>query len=234
MFLVYLLIGTILAFALWQIVKGFLDAKPANVVKGAKIGGAVLGGLAGIWLLLTGRLWSALALGSMYGPQLARWFTSWKIGRNTGAPDPEARSDVESAYLRMELDHSTGALDGLVLQGRYRGRRLSEMEPNALADLLGTLRIEDGEGAQLLEAYLDRVHPEWRGGDQAAPEAPAPSDGKMSRAEAARLLGVAESATVDEVKAAHRRLMLKVHPDHGGSDYLAAKINQAKSVLLGD
>lgn len=232
MFLVYLIIGTILAFALWQIVKGFIDAKPANVVKGAKIGGAVLGGIAGLWLLLTGRLWSALAIGSMYGPQLARWFTSWKIGRNAGAPDPEASSGVESGWLRMELDHSTGALDGLVLQGRYRGKRLSELEPNALADLLGTLRIEDGEGAQLLEAYLDRVHPEWRGGAQA--EAPAASEGPMSRAEAARLLGVAETASAEEIKAAHRRLMLKVHPDHGGSDYLAAKINQAKATLLPD
>ena len=232
MFLVYLIIGTILAFALWQIVKGLIDAKPANVVKGAKIGGAVLGGIAGLWLLLTGRLWSALAIGSMYGPQLARWFTSWKIGRNDGVPDPDASSGVESTWLRMELDHATGALDGLVLQGRYRGKRLTELEPNSLADLLGTLRIEDGEGAQLLEAYLDRVHPEWRGGAQA--EAPAPSEGPMSRAEAARLLGVAETASVEEIKAAHRRLMLKVHPDHGGSDYLAAKINQAKTVLLGE
>jgi hypothetical protein len=234
MFLIYLIVGTILAFALWQIVKGFIDAKPANVVKGAKIGGAVLGGIAGLWLLLTGRLWSALAIGSMYGPQLASWFTSWKIGRNAGAPDPEASSGVESSWLRMELDHSTGALDGLVLQGSYRGKRLSELEPNALADLLGTLRIEDGEGAQLLEAYLDRVHPEWRGSGGGQAEAAAPSEGPMSRAEAARLLGVAETASVEEIKAAHRRLMLKVHPDHGGSDYLAAKINQAKATLLPD
>ncbi len=232
MFLIYLVIGTILAFALWQIVKGLIDAKPANVVKGAKIGGAVLGGIAGLWLLLTGRLWSALAIGSMYGPQLARWFTSWKIGRNDGAPDPDASSGVESTWLRMELDHATGALDGLVLQGSYRGKRLSELEPNSLADLLGTLRIEDGEGAQLLEAYLDRVHPEWRGGQEASSAAPA-GEGPMSRAEAARLLGVAETASVEEIKAAHRRLMLKVHPDHGGSDYLAAKINQAKTTLLG-
>ncbi len=232
MFLIYLIVGTILAFALWQIVKGLVNAKPANVVKGAKIGGAVLGGIAGLWLLLTGRLWSALAIGSMYGPQLARWFTSWKIGRNDGAPDPDASSGVESTWLRMELDHATGALDGLVLQGSYRGKRLSELEPNSLADLLGTLRIEDGEGAQLLEAYLDRVHPEWRGGQETSSAAPA-GEGPMSRAEAARLLGVAETASVEEIKAAHRRLMLKVHPDHGGSDYLAAKINQAKTTLLG-
>jgi DnaJ-domain-containing protein 1 len=99
-----------------------------------------------------------------------------------------------------------------------------------LLDLLATLRVEDSDGAQLLEAYLDRTHPDWR--DASAPSS-APSEGKMSRAEAARLLGVAETASEDEIKAAHRRLMMKVHPDHGGSDYLAAKINAAKATLLG-
>jgi hypothetical protein len=175
-------------------------------------------------------LWSALAIGSMYGPQLARWFTSWKIGRNAGAPDPEASSGVESSWLRMELDHSTGALDGLVLQGSYRGKRLSELEPNALADLLGTLRIEDGEGAQLLEAYLDRVHPEWRGSGGGQAEAAAPSEGPMSRAEAARLLGVAETASVEEIKAAHRRVGLPRRQDQPGESHVAAGLEQDRNL----
>jgi hypothetical protein len=230
MFVFYLLIGTAVALTLWLLLKSLANANPAKVVKGAKIGGAVVGGLAGLWLLLTGRLWSALAIGSMFAPQLGRWFTAWKIGRNSGAPDPDATSDVASAYLRMELDHATGALDGLVLDGKWRGRKLSELDANALLDLLATLRIEDTDGAALLEAYLDRQHPDWRG--VSAPSS-APGEGKMSRAEAARLLGVAENASEDEIKAAHRRLMMKVHPDHGGSDYLAAKINAAKATLLG-
>jgi hypothetical protein len=230
MFVFYLLIGTAVALALWLLLKSLANANPTKVVQGAKIGGAVVGGLAGLWLLLTGRLWSALAIASMFAPQLGRWFTAWKIGRNAGAPDPEAKSDVASAYLRMELDHATGALDGLVLEGKWRGRKLSELDAAALLDLLATLRVEDSDGAQLLEAYLDRTHPDWR--DASAPSS-APSEGKMSRAEAARLLGVAETASEDEIKAAHRRLMMKVHPDHGGSDYLAAKINAAKATLLG-
>jgi hypothetical protein len=231
MFVFYLLIGTALALALWLLLKALVNANAAKVVKGAKIGGAVVGGVAGLWLLLTGRLWSALAIGSMFAPQLGRWFTAWKIGRNSGAPDPDAKSDVASVYLRMDLDHATGALDGLVLEGKWRGRRLSELGADALLDLLATLRIEDTDGAALLEAYLDRVHPEWRG---ASAPSSGPSEAHMTRAEAARLLGVAENASEDEIKAAHRRLMLKVHPDHGGSDYLAAKINAAKAALLGE
>ncbi|MCZ8122971.1 MAG: DnaJ domain-containing protein [Magnetospirillum sp.] len=234
MFVLYLLIGTAAALAIWLLLKSLANANPANVVKGAKIGGAVIGGVAGLWLLLTGRLWSALAMASMFAPQIGRWFTAWKIGRNAGAPDPDATSDVASAYLRMELDHATGALDGLVLDGRWRGRRLSELDAEALLDLLGTLRIEDTEGAQLLEAYLDRTHPDWRGASTATGAPPASGDGPMTRKEAAQLLGVAEDAGPEEIKAAHRRLMMKVHPDHGGSDYLAAKINAAKSVLLRD
>ena len=61
--------------------------------------------------------------------------------------------------------------------------------------------------------------------------APAPAGG-MSRSEAFSVLGLNEGATIAEVRAAHRRLILQIHPDKGGSSYLAAKINQAKDILL--
>jgi curved DNA-binding protein CbpA len=54
----------------------------------------------------------------------------------------------------------------------------------------------------------------------------------MSRSEAFSVLGLSEGATIAEVRAAHRRLILQIHPDKGGSSYLAAKINQAKDILL--
>ena len=60
------------------------------------------------------------------------------------------------------------------------------------------------------------------------------STGTMTRAEALKVLGLHEEATEEDVRAAHRKLIMSNHPDKGGSDYLASKINEAKDVLLGD
>jgi hypothetical protein len=55
----------------------------------------------------------------------------------------------------------------------------------------------------------------------------------IGREEAYEILGLQPGATKEQIKAAHRRLMQRVHPDHGGSDYLAVRVNQAKDLLLG-
>lgn len=57
--------------------------------------------------------------------------------------------------------------------------------------------------------------------------------GKMTMAQAREVLGVKDNASKEEIIMAHKRMMQKVHPDRGGSDYLAAQINQAKDTLLG-
>ncbi len=139
-------------------------------------------------------------------------------------------SDIETAYLRMALDHASGQITGEVLDGRYRGRRIEEMTVPEVADLLAECLAADPQGAQLLEAYLDRLDPGWREG-QAAPGGAAPA-GPMGREEAYKILGLAPGASPGEIRAAHRRLMKHHHPDRGGSTYLAAKINEAKDVLL--
>ena len=59
------------------------------------------------------------------------------------------------------------------------------------------------------------------------------SSGNMSRSEALAVLGLREGCTSDDIREAHRRMMKSAHPDAGGSDYLAAKVNEAKDVLLG-
>jgi hypothetical protein len=146
-------------------------------------------------------------------------------------PDPSARSDVETAWLRMTLEHATGAMDGLVLQGAFRGRRLAELSQAELLDLLATLRVADADSAALLESYLDALGLDWR---SARPDGgAAPAGGTMSRAEAAMILGVPEDADREAVSRAWREAMKRNHPDQGGSAYLAARINEARDVLLG-
>jgi hypothetical protein len=235
--LFYLLIGCGIAFLLWLLLRSLADAPPKKIIAGAKIAGAGVGILGALFLLVTGRLWSVLALGSAFAPALMRFFRSWQIGQGGTAQTQTDDSSVETRLLRMTLDHATGAMDGLVREGPLRGRRLSELGLDALLELLAQARLDDPDSAPLLEAFLDRAAPDWRGhGGAASGNAPPASNprGGMTRAEAARLLGVAEDADEATIKAAHRRLMMKVHPDHGGTDELAARLNDAKRALLGD
>jgi len=143
-------------------------------------------------------------------------------------------STVATPFLRMTLDHDTGSMTGTILQGRFSGMRVEELGGADLLALLRECRAEDEEGARLLEAYLDRVRPDWR--DELAGERPGgsgrPAGGDMTVEEAYAILGLAPGADAEAIKEAHRRLMVKLHPDHGGSDYLATKINRARDVLL--
>lgn len=148
-------------------------------------------------------------------------------------------SRITTDTLDMELDHDSGALRGTVLRGAFAGRAIDALTPAELARLWQECRFDDPPSAQLVEAYLDRMHDGWRddfaraggGRDGETPE----SYGEiMSRAEALAILGLAEGASADEIRQAHRELMKRVHPDRGGSDYLAAKINAAKAVLVGE
>jgi len=124
-------------------------------------------------------------------------------------------------------------MTGTVLAGSYAGMRLEEMSRADLLDLLRECRTADEEGARLVEAYLDRVHPDWHGDFAGAREPPPPPWGsEMTVEEAYEILGLAPGADEAQIKAAHHRLMMQLHPDHGGTDYLATKINRARDVLL--
>ena len=152
-----------------------------------------------------------------------------KAGASPG-PTPGQTSEVETAFLSMQLDHDTGEMDGTVLQGRFEGCTLRGLGLSDLLALLDECRTDRQSGA-LLEAYLDRVHDDWR--ERRGPP-PSESSVGMSRNEARAMLGVGADATREEIVKAHRRLIQRLHPDRGGSDYLAAKLNTAKDLLLGD
>jgi hypothetical protein len=158
--------------------------------------------------------------------------------RRTGRPgrgtSPGAKSTVRSAWFEMELDHDSGDLDGIVLTGRMEGRRLSQLSLSELLALYAEA-ASDAESGQLLEAYLDRRMPGWRENAQAhsgSRQGGAAGAGPMTKEEAYQVLGLGPGAGPKEVHEAHRRLMKRVHPDSGGSTFLAAKINEAKDVLL--
>lgn len=238
MFIFYLLIGVGVLLVIYGTMRSFAQANPRSLATALRWTAIVGGGAVALWLLATGRLNQALMMGAALLPLFMRWKSIFATMRNARGPAAGQSSDVETAWLRMSLDHDTGAMDGVVLQGAWKGRRLSELSNGALLDLLTECRVQDPDSAQLVEAYLDRVRPDWRSG--AGPEearadrrAQVPGSAAMSRDEACRILDVPPDADADTIREAHRRLMMKVHPDVGGSSYLAAKINQAKDVLLG-
>jgi hypothetical protein len=185
-----------------------------------------------VLLVLVGRGGLAfLAVGLGY-PLWRRW-RSQRAFRATSTSSSRV-STVESQYLVMTLDHDSGTIDGSVKAGVFAGRRLGDLSLPDLLALLQQMRPTDTDGVALLETYLDRAQAGWR---ERAKEGAAPggtrSGGAMGREEAFAVLGLAGGASEAEIREAHHRLMLKVHPDHGGSDYLAARLNEARDVLLG-
>jgi len=147
---------------------------------------------------------------------------------------PGQNSRIETQFLRMSLDHETGTLSGIVLDGQFKGRRLDELNLNTLLEALTEFHAEDEESATLLETYMDRrFDQDWRTHVHAQGTAHgAEKNSEMSHQEAYQILGIQPNASTDEIRDAHRRLMQKMHPDRGGSTYLASKINKAKDTLL--
>lgn len=166
-----------------------------------------------------------------FAPLLIRFFPllASQIGRT--APGGSQKSTVETSILRMQLDHDTGQLEGEVLEGPFTDWRLADLNKEQLTELHAYCKAHDNDSLQLLESYLEQRFPGESAFEQAQSSG-APT-GEMNRAEALAVLGLAEDASDDDIVTAHRKLMQKMHPDRGGSDYLAAKINQAKDFLLG-
>lgn len=149
---------------------------------------------------------------------------------------PGRMSEVKTQFLRMALDHDSGKMTGEVIGGPYSGHRLDELELEVLQQLVRDYHKLDPQSASLLEAYLERVYGgEWRAAEESGREQGSGADrsGPMSREEAYAVLGLNPGASRQQIIEAHRRLMQKVHPDRGGSNFLAAKINEAKAILLG-
>ncbi len=206
---------------------------PSDLAQAVRTFLAVFTALAGTGLIFFGRYGLAivtLAAAAMALRSLIKARGGAEPLESEPAADTVAR--VETELLVMELDRASGRLDGRVRAGTFAGRTLGGLELEQLLDLLEEARLRDPRSVPLLEAYLDRREPSWRQ-RTAGPRAAASVDpSAMDERTALAILGLQPGAGPEEIRAAHRRLMAKLHPDHGGSDFLAAQINRAKEVLL--
>jgi DnaJ domain len=224
----YLLLGMVALLLLLLATRAYTFANPHALARQLRIGVgvAVLAG-AGL-LVLRGMLGYAMSLAA-----LGSWLL-WGPGHASGPvrQTPGQTSRVITSHLEVELDHDSGEIRGRVLKGMLAGRELQGLTPAETARLWEECRFVDPQSAQILEAYLDRRHPSWREDFARAEGQEQPAGGTMTRTQALQVLGLEEGASAEEIRRAHRELMMKLHPDHGGSSYLAAQINAAKEVLL--
>ncbi|WP_237476701.1 DnaJ domain-containing protein [Lichenibacterium dinghuense] len=248
-----LVAGVVLFWMGSLLVREFLRASPAAVARRMKQGGGAVLVVFALLMLVRGQVGLALGFGGLgFWLMTGRRASVWGAARAVrGAPRPGRTkrgrvSRVRSATIEMELDHVSGVMSGIVLAGPFEGAPLAQLDRDSLASLHDFCLSADVEGARLLEAYFDRRFPGWRGASQDKADAgrgganagAGPGarrgmrSGAMSEDEAYQLLGLAKGASREEVARAHRSVMKKAHPDHGGSTDLAARVNEAKDVLM--
>lgn len=239
-----LLIGAFALVLVLILLHGFTRADPKALVKGLRYLGA--GGLVltAAFFLVRGIVPAAVLLGSMaYGVFTGGrvWpggWPYWHFPHPGGGPRTQSgqTTRVATDWIEMELDHDTGDMRGRILRGAFAGRSLDQLSDNDLLSFFSEAGAADSETARLLEAYLDRrLGPDWRTKAQEKAWSHQRSRGGsgMTREEAWRVLGLSPGASEEQIREAYKRLMMNLHPDRGGTDYLAAKINEAKDVLLG-
>jgi hypothetical protein len=244
----YLLAGILVIWLSLYALRSFARANPAALARGLRAGGGALALAFALLLLLRGRLDFAVGLGLLgiwllattkkQPRKQAAARLSGETARPSGATRASGLSRVRSAVVEMELDHATGVISGTVLAGPDDGKSLDQLSRLQCETLHRLCLRDDPEGARFLEAYLDRRFPGWRAAREDEPDtwgrrpAIAPRQGAMTEDEAYEVLGLRKGATRDDVMRSHRSLIKKLHPDQGGSTDLAARVNEAKDVLM--
>jgi len=234
-----LIAGVVAVILLYLLLQMFRAANPVILARGIKIGTGVVALAVAVFTGIKGELAVAIPLG-IFGAGMLGWSPFGASGFSSiggifggGAQRSAGQtSKVRSQFLDMTLDHDSGELSGRIVAGPYAGHSLDEFE---LAQLTAMISGFDAESVALFESYLDRRFPAWRQDAQGHPaggQGRAASSGKMTDEEAYQILGLQPGASRDEIGRAHRALMKKLHPDQGGSTYLAARVNEAKDTLL--
>ena len=232
--MVYFFLGCALLIGLLLLGRLIVRANPKQLAGNLrKVGAVGLFAVAG-FLALRGALPLAIPLAAFAMSLIA----GGGVGGFGGSAEKSEgqTSHVQTERLEMELDLDTGSMDGRCLKGRFAGRALSSLSESEAIELYNGFAADGLKEAALMEAYLDWRVPDWRNKAEEASDrgqAGGFGKGRMSVEEARAVLEVAPDASKEDIRQAHRRLMMKLHPDQGGSNYLAARINEAKDVLLG-
>ena len=218
----------------------FLRANPSALAKRARLGLIVVAGFGLLLLLLAALEFLPGLIPELFGlagvvitALLVRAVRSWTSGGGFSTPGGGKGTAVRTAFLDAWIDHGSGEMGASVVKGRFAGRTLDGLAESELRDLHGEC-ANDQDSLRIVEAYLDRrLGAGWRQARQSQRGAEPGPRTDMTRAQALAVLGLQEGATDEEIRAAHRRLIQRMHPDVGGSADLAARINRAKDVLLG-
>ena len=203
-----------------------------QLILGSAVVGVIMLTLMGKMHWIGAALTGALVLARQTLPLLIRILPMLGGLRSQNANAAGKQSEVSSRILRMALDHDSGDLSGVVLEGTYRDWLLEELDREQLDDLMAFCQREDADSAQLLASYLEQRFPDDSGHTEHNSHGGTANAAGVTRAEALAVLGLGEGASEEDIVAAHRTLIQKLHPDRGGNDYLAAKINEAKDFLI--
>ena len=164
-----------------------------------------------------------------------RIFSRNKV-RTSHNPGAGNISSVRSEFIEMELDQNSNKISGQVVKGKFAGADLDNLSESDLVELYREC-FDDEQSRSLLEAYFDRREPNWRekfGENRDSSSHTASKGGKMTKEEAYEILGLNSNASKEDIIEAHKRLIGQLHPDRGGTNFLAATINRAKDTLLGN
>ncbi|WP_085909406.1 DnaJ domain-containing protein [Kiloniella majae] len=234
----YFILGVGLFLGALFLVQWYSRANPAAVVKTIKTIAAIIGLFVALFLLFTGRIFLVLAAIPLLLPLLLRSKALFSRLKAASGGTSGQSSEVLTRFLRMNLDHDSGDMDGLILTGEQEGRWLSELDLVAIEQLYRIYSVEEEKSAELLSAYASRRFGDaWNDGGEADfkgddEDKEQDLNDQMNRKKAMEILGLTGTPSDDEIRSAHRKLMQKLHPDQGGNTYLATQVNRAKDVLL--
>lgn len=228
----YFIIGIALLVALILGANAIANADPKKLLRTARITLAIILGALAAFFAYTGRFHFAppLAAAAIFLLRRRPLFSA-------SQPSSGQQSDVKTDWLHATLDHDSGSMDAEILQGKFAGRKLSDLSYSGLSELNAELQ-DDEQSAVILDTFMDRNFSDHQESNQSKARdgdsqwSNSNDQNGMSKAEAFEILELKPGATIKEIKNAHKKLMKKFHPDHNGSAYMAAKINQAKDILL--